>query len=243
MKSLRDIFEAHSGSLLHKWNHYIEIYDRHFSIFRNKEIVFIEIGVSHGGSLQMWREYFGEKAFLIGVDINPECKKFEKENTKIFIGSQTDEKFLTDLKSKIPLVDILIDDGGHTMKQQITTFNILFEHVKMNGLYVCEDLHTSYWSQYGGGLYKKDSFIEFSKRFIDNLHAWYMPKQNTRKVFNKITTSVRGLHFYDSILVIEKENIIKPEVINKGKVSLKHHFTDVGQKKKFINKVKSWLKT
>ena len=53
-------------------------------------------------------------------------QKFEEENTKIFIGSQTDEKFLTDLKSKIPNVDILIDDGGHTMKQQITTFNVLF---------------------------------------------------------------------------------------------------------------------
>lgn len=126
MRSLREIFESHNDRLLHKWNHYIEIYDKHFSIFRNKEIVFIEIGVSHGGSLQMWREYFGEKAFLIGVDINSECKKFEEENTKIFIGSQTDEKFLTDLKSKIPNVDILIDDGGHTMKQQITTFNVLF---------------------------------------------------------------------------------------------------------------------
>ena len=75
--------------------HYIEIYDKHFYAYRNKEITFVEIGVSHGGSLQMWREYFGEKALLIGIDINPECKKFEEENTKIFIGSQTDVAFLT----------------------------------------------------------------------------------------------------------------------------------------------------
>lgn len=242
MQTLREIFEQHNDRLLHKWNHYIEIYDKHFSAFRDKEITFVEIGVSHGGSLEMWREYFGEKALIVGVDINSECKKFEEKNTKIFIGSQTDAAFLISLKSLIPRIDILIDDGGHTMKQQITTFKTLFEHVKNNGLYVCEDLHTSYWYNYGGGLNNKNSFIEFSKKFIDNLHGWYATKQNKKKIFNEITTSVRGLHFYDSILIIEKETVLKPEVISKGKASLEHHFTDVGQKKKMTSKIKSWLK-
>jgi hypothetical protein len=242
MKSLREIYQEHDDRLVHKWNHYIEVYDKFFSSFRNKEIVFLEIGVSHGGSLQVWRKYFGEKALIIGVDINPECKKFEEGNTKIFIGSQTDESFLTDLKSKIPAVDILIDDGGHTMKQQFITFKILYEHVKVNGLYVCEDLHTSYWYEYGGGLRKRNSFIEFSKSFIDNLHGWYMTKQNKKRTFNNITTSVRGLHFYDSMLIIEKENITKPETIIKGDASLENHFTDIGQRKKFTKKIRSWLK-
>lgn len=242
MQTLREIFEQHNDRLLHKWNHYIEIYDKHFSAFRDKEITFVEIGVSHGGSLEMWREYFGEKALIVGVDINSECKKFEEKNTKIFIGSQTDAAFLKSLKSLIPRIDILIDDGGHTMKQQITTFKTLFEHVKNNGLYVCEDLHTSYWYDYGGGLNNKNSFIEFSKKFIDNLHGWYATKQNKKKIFNEITTSVRGLHFYDSILIIEKEIVHKPEVISKGTANLEHHFTDVGQKKKMTSKIKSWLK-
>ena len=93
--------------------------------------------------------------------------------------------FLTELNSKIPPIDILIDDGGHTMKQQITTFNVLFDHVKMNGLYVCEDLHTSYWYEYGGGLYKKNTFIEFSKNFIDNIHAWYASSKTKRRFLIK----------------------------------------------------------
>jgi methyltransferase family protein len=242
MKSLREIYQEHNDRLMHKWDHYIEIYDKHFSSFRNKEIVFVEIGVAHGGSLQMWRKYFGEKALLIGVDINPECKKFEEDNTKIFIGSQTDTKFLNELKSQIPPIDILIDDGGHTMKQQVTTFEMLFESVKPNGLYICEDLHTSYWYEYGGGIHNKNSFIEFSKKFIDNMHAWYLTKATKKRYFNNITTSVRGLHFYDSMLVIEKESIKKPENTFKGTENLSHHFTDVGQRKKLSTTIKSWLK-
>jgi hypothetical protein len=242
MKSLREIYEEHNDRLMHKWDHYIDIYDKYFSSFRDKEIVFVEIGVAHGGSLQMWRKYFGEKALLIGIDINPECKKFEEGNTKIFIGSQTDENFLSDLKTKIPPADVLIDDGGHTMKQQITTFNVLFDHVKINGLYVCEDLHTSYWYEYGGGLHNKNSFIEFSKNFIDNMHAWYVSKHHKKNVVNKITTSVRGLHFYDSMLIIEKGNIKQPENTLKGKENLSHHFADVGQRKKLTTVIKSWLK-
>lgn len=124
----------------------------------------------------MWRKYFGEHANIIAVDINPETKKFEEPNTKIYIGSQEDKDFLNQLKKLVPKVDILLDDGGHTMKQQITTFESLFDHIKENGLYVCEDLHTSYWDYFGGGYKKKTSFIEHSKNFIDYLHAWHVRK-------------------------------------------------------------------
>ena len=86
MQSLREIYESHEGRLLNKWEHYIDIYDQFFNKFRNKDIVFVEIGIAHGGSLQMWRKYFGEKATIIGIDVNPECKKFEEGNTKIYIG-------------------------------------------------------------------------------------------------------------------------------------------------------------
>ncbi|SFP93917.1 class I SAM-dependent methyltransferase [Parafilimonas terrae] len=242
MKSLREIYEEHNDRLMHKWDHYIDVYDKHFSSYRDKGVVFVEIGVAHGGSLQMWRKYFGEKALLIGIDINPECKRFEEGNTKIFIGSQTDEDFLNNLKSLIPPVDILIDDGGHTMKQQITTFKTLFDHVKPTGLYVCEDLHTSYWYEYGGGLYNQNSFINFSKKFIDSMHAWYLPRSVQKRYFNNLTTSVRGLHFYDSMLIIEKEVIKKPENTLKGQETLSHHVANEGQRRKLTTIIKSWFK-
>ncbi len=41
-------------------------------------------------------------------------------------------------------IDILIDDGGHEMHQQITSFNYLFPHMRVGGLYFLEDLETSY---------------------------------------------------------------------------------------------------
>ncbi len=209
MNDLKKYFENNYKSLIHKWNHYFEIYDNHFSRFRGKNITILEIGVSHGGSLQMWKDYFGEKATIIGVDINPDCKKLEEDGIKIYIGSQEDRAFLRDLKYKIPKVDILIDDGGHTMKQQITTFEELYDHVKDDGVYLCEDLHTSYWEEYGGGYKKDDSFIEYSKNFIDYINSWHSHSKNELDV-NFFTESANSLHYYDSILVIEKRKRTEP---------------------------------
>ena len=242
MQNLQEIIQQHEGRLINKWENYLEPYETFFSKYRNREIVFLEIGVAHGGSLQMWRKFFGEKALLIGVDVNPECKQFEEGNTKIFIGSQEDEKFLKNLKSQIPKLDILLDDGGHTMKQQITTFNVLFDHVKDNGIYACEDLHTSYYEDFGGGYKKKGSFIEFSKNFIDNLHGWHKGIDKKDAVFNHISKTVFGLHFYDSILLIEKRLMKEPENLFVGKPTLKNHFTDYGVKRKLIKRIEDWVK-
>ena len=195
--------------MIHKWDHFFEIYERHFSRFRGKEIVILEIGVSHGGSLQMWKDYFGEKVTVIGVDINPECKKLEENGINIYIGSQEDRAFLKQLKSEIPKVDILIDDGGHTMTQQIITFEELYSHVNDGGVYLCEDLHTSYWDEYGGGYKKDGTFIEYSKNFIDYINAWHSRDKMTLDV-SDFTRTTDSLHYYDSILVIEKNKRVKP---------------------------------
>src|SRR2546425_5089317 len=163
---LETFFRANDGRMLHKWLHYFEIYDRHFSRYRGTDVHVLEIGVSHGGSLEMWKSYFGPSARLFGVDINPDCKRLEDERTSIFIGDQSDRAFLRKLPRKIPKIDILIDDGGHTMAQQISTFEELFKFVDANGIYLCEDVHTSYWREYGGGYKRKGSFVEYSKNFI-----------------------------------------------------------------------------
>ncbi|MEM8895040.1 MAG: class I SAM-dependent methyltransferase [Bacteroidota bacterium] len=202
MTELEQFFRKNEGRLIHKWNHYFDIYDRHFSRFRDKEITILEIGVSHGGSLQMWKHYFGNKAKIYGVDINPKCKEFEEENIEIFIGSQSDRNFLRQIVKSIPEVDILIDDGGHTMKQQIVSYEELFGHIKKDGVYLCEDLHTSYWLKFGGGHKRRNTFIEYSKDFIDYLNAFHS-EQNSLKV-NSFSRSVDSIHYYDSIMVIEK---------------------------------------
>jgi hypothetical protein len=242
MNDLEKYFRENKGRLIHKWIHYFDIYDRHFSRFKNKEITILEIGVSHGGSLQMWKEYFGPKAKIYGIDINPLCKDLEEDNIKIFIGSQSDPDFLKEVKKSIPKIDILIDDGGHTMEQQIVSYEVLFDHVLDNGVYLCEDLHTSYWPKFGGGYKKEGSFIEYSKDFIDQLNA-YHSKQSGLEV-SDFTKSVDSIHYYDSMLVIEKKKKSKPfdqqignpsfeipKALKKSLVEVQKTSSKVGEKK------------
>lgn len=156
----------------------------------------------------MWKEYFGAKAIIFGIDVDERCKDLEEENIKIFIGSQSDRKFLREVKTQIPPIDILIDDGGHTMNQQIVSFEELFETINENGIYLCEDLHTSYWDSFGGGYKRKGTYIEYSKNFIDYLNANHS-KQKLLQV-NGFTKSVDSIHYYDSIIVIEKKKRLQP---------------------------------
>lgn len=220
MNDLEKYFRGNNQRLIHKWIHYFDIYDRHFCRFRNKEITILEIGVSQGGSLQMWKSYFGNKAKIYGIDVDPRCKAFEEENIQIFIGSQSDRNFLRKVKEQIPPIDILIDDGGHTMKQQIVSFEELFNHVKEDGVYLCEDLHSSYWLEFGGGHKRSGTFIEYSKNFIDFLHA-YHSKQKSLQV-NSFTKTVDSVHYYDSIIVVEKKKREEPYSERTGTASFQN---------------------
>lgn len=217
MNFLEAYFNSNSKRLIHKWRHYFEVYDTHFSRFRNKQPVILEIGVSQGGSLQMWKEYFGDGCTIIGMDIDPECKKLEEPGIEVHIGSQTDREFLRDLLTKIPPVDILIDDGGHTMVQQIVSFEELFGHIKQDGIYCCEDIHTSYWIAFGGGHKRKGTFIEYSKNFIDYINAWH--SEQKKLYVNDFTRNVHSLHYYDSMLVIHKRKMTEPFTVKSGSLS------------------------
>ena len=183
ISQIENYFYNNEKNLIHKWDHYFEIYDRHFKKYKDKDVVLLEVGVSRGGSLQMWSDYFGKGSKFFGIDIDPRCKEFENENTKIFIGSQSDRKFLGYVKDNIPPVDILIDDGGHYMNQQIILFEELFGYVKKNGVYLCEDTHSSYWLIFGGGYKRRGTFIEYSKNFIDMLNAFHS-EQSKYKINN-----------------------------------------------------------
>jgi len=204
VNDLERYFNNNTGRPIQKWQHYFDIYDRHFSRFRGAEVHVVEIGVDQGGSLQMWKDYFGQNAKIYGVDINYTCKELEEENIEIFIGDQENRGFLESLTVKIPRIDILIDDGGHRMEQQINTFEVLFPYIDKDGIYLCEDLHTSYWKRFGGGYHKEGTFVEYSKEFIDRIHGWHF------RDVTKFTESVDSLHYYDSILVIEKKPREKP---------------------------------
>ncbi len=219
MNDLQQYFEENTGYLIDKWMHYFAIYDRHFARFRDTDVHVLEIGVSHGGSLQMWKSYFGQRARIFGVDINPHCAKLGGDQAQIFIGDQDDKAFLRRLTREIPRIDILIDDGGHTMEQQINTFDVMYPHLTSDGIYLCEDLHTSYRRAYGGGCRRPGTFIEYSKELIDYLHAWHYEK-TIRQDAAEFSRSTYALHYYDSILVVEKRNVEKPHHRKSGERTL-----------------------
>jgi cephalosporin hydroxylase len=126
---LETYFYANQGRLIHKWVHYFEIYHRHFRPFRNKPVTIVEFGVSQGGSLQMWKHYFGPEARIIGVDINPKCAALAEPQIQIRIGDQEDRSFLRSLADEVGGIDVLIEDGGHTMGQQIATFEEMWPNI------------------------------------------------------------------------------------------------------------------
>jgi hypothetical protein len=233
MNELRNYFEQNEGRLINKFNHYFDIYDSYFNKFRNKKITIVEIGVYQGGSLQMWRKYFGKEATIWGIDIDPRCKSLEEENTHILIGSQEDPLFLKSIIAKIGPIDILIDDGGHTQNQQIISFEELYNQVNPDGgIYLCEDVHTSYMNVYGGGHKRNDTFIEYSKSLIDQLNAHYSEQRSLN--INEITKTTNSIHFYDSIVVFEKKLMVPPSSKMTGKWSFEY---DV-KKKTLLEKIK-----
>ncbi len=166
----------------------------------------------------MWREYFGRRAKIYGVDVDPRCKQSEGWRTKVFIGDQENRDFLRSIAGKIGPIDVLIEDGGHTMGQQIATFEEMYPKVKENGVFLIEDLHTSYWKSYGGGYRKPGTFLEYAKALIDQLNAWH--SREPELVVDEFTRTTRSMHFYDSIIVFEKEPVEKPHAEKTGAPTL-----------------------
>lgn len=236
MNDLEKYFLENTGGASQKWMHYFEIYDRYFSRYRGTDVSVIEFGVAHGGSLQMWKHYFGPKARIYGVDINPHCKKLEEEQIEIFIGSQEDRGFLKSVADAIPEIDILIDDGGHKMSQQINTFEVFFPRIDKDGIYLCEDIHTSYRPKAGGGYKKKGSYIEYTKDFIDFIHAWHTREPKKLSV-SDFTRSAYAVHYYTGVVVVEKRPMEEPYDMATGKERVPYFDAAPRKRKRILRRI------
>jgi hypothetical protein len=179
-------------------NHnYTKLYDGLLSGIRHLPIKLLEIGVENGCSVKMWEEYFpnGE---IYGVDVTETCSQYATDRIKIFIGNQCDGEFLESIVAEAGgSFDVIIDDGGHWMHQQIGTLNILWPHVKRKGLYIVEDLETSYASEYDGGFRKPNTAVEFLKALVDDV--------NLQGDKEDLVTDIESLHFYNNISVLFKQ--------------------------------------
>lgn len=138
ISDIERLFWAHKGRLIDKWQHYLPIYERYFARFRNQSPTVLEIGVCHGGSLQLWKRYFGLKCHIIGVDIDPRCQEYEEDRITVVIGDQGKESFWREYDFA---PDIVIDDGSHFLSDQTTSLRCLWPHLKPDGVYLVEDCH------------------------------------------------------------------------------------------------------
>lgn len=204
MKSLREIWENDITLRSDKWLPYFDVYETFFSKWRGRSPVFMEVGIQGGGSMQMWQQYFGKGAEIYGVDIDPAAAELPLDDIKVIIGDQERMSFWNTFLYAIKQIDLFLDDGGHTMNQQINTLLSVWPKISHGGIYMCEDLHTSYWTSHGGGLKKPATMIEACKDIVDLMHAEHIESVELPMNLYEIFKDVGSVHFYNSIVVLTK---------------------------------------
>lgn len=222
---LERLFWSHEGRLVHKWPHYLPIHQRYLEPFKpgfptadgsRRPLRLLEIGVSHGGSLELWRKFLGPEALIFGVDIDPRCAALDRPDLPVRVGSQADPSFLATIVKEMGGLDVVIDDGSHIAQHQRASFDALFPLLSEGGLYVVEDTQTSYWRQWEGGFRRPGAFIELAKTLVDDMHAWYHGSAVERPMAK---SEVFAITFLDGIVVIEKRQRPKPVHVMMGKPS------------------------
>lgn len=198
MRTLEEIFKQNAGRRIQRHDHVLKIYDEFFARFRGENVNVLEIGLGDGGSLQMWKEYFGPNAKIYGVDI---AAVAHDEGIRVFMGDQGDKDFMKSVAREAGGFDIIIDDASHESGRTIASFEALIGSLRHNGIYAVEDLHTSYRETYGGGYGRPYSIVEYLKDFIDFFHEADLPEGMEIPSFLK---HIHGVHFFRNVAIIEK---------------------------------------
>lgn len=207
-RGLRWYFDHNDGHLIHKWLHYFPIYETYLRPFRGRRVTMLEIGVSHGGSLQMWRDYLGRRSTIVGIDIDPRVIGLAEPGIEVLVGDQSDPEFLDSLVDQHGPFDIVLDDGGHFPPHQIASITHLWPSLRDGGVYLVEDLHTSYWERYGARRGHPDSFVSWLHGRIDDLHAFHSEEDGFE--VNDWTRTLDGIHIHDSIVALRKAHRSPP---------------------------------
>jgi hypothetical protein len=190
-----------------KHTNYFRIYAELFRHLVGERCTFIETGILEGGSLFMWRKWLGDRARIIGVDLNPQALKWKEHGFEILIGDQGDPEFWRRAFREIGDFDALLDDGGHQSFQQIVTVQESLRHARGRCVIAVEDTHTNFardFARHGG-----HSFLEYAKDATDVLLAksahfesYGFPRiQNTGIV--ELFRHVHSIEFYMDIVAFK----------------------------------------
>lgn len=205
-KDVNDLMECWQRSPFPtiKTTSYFPIYGRLFRHLRNTACTFVETGILDGGSLFMWRSWLGPEARIVGIDLNPEAKKWEAHGFEILIGDQGDPTFWASALPKIGRIDAFLDDGGHQSFQQIITVSSLIAHCQNDCVVAVEDTYCSFMHDFSS--HGKHSFLEYSKAATDCIVGRSFPMYPNRTPSPYNVASVRqfanlfSLQFYNGVV-------------------------------------------
>ena len=217
MQNLSSIAEFYKTD---KYEHgYTKVYEKYFDNIRDQKLKILEIGIADGKSLLMWSDYF-QNSTIIGIDIHKidiQEKKLNRNNIKVHQGSQSDEKFIDEIINEYGSFDIIIDDGSHLKKDVIKSFHLLFPHLNNEGLYVVEDIQTSYNHFFGGNpfdLKYSNSHMNFFKHLTDRLN--FQEIANPFYISHKYDAKITNVSFYHNLVFVRKgvNDKLSKEVLN-----------------------------
>jgi len=204
----KELFLANNSHLADKWESYLDVYKRIFAPYQHRKFKILEIGVMNGGMLDVMASYFDTATEIVGCDIDPKCGDlvFDDERIRIVVSDIKQAEIEGGF-------GIIIDDGSHICSDVITTFSKYYPLLIPGGIYVIEDLHTSYWKSFGGGLNTPISSIAFLKRLVDqvNREHWRLKANHLspiESIYNVTFTdlsTIAGIEFTNSMCVIHKE--------------------------------------
>lgn len=166
---------------------YHQIYDFFLKSLYNNEGSILEIGIDSGKSLKLWLELF-PNAYIYGMDIG---LNYSGDRYNIFKGDQSKESDLNIVKDAIKDKGLFFinDDGSHIPEHQLLTFNILFPLLCEGGIYIIEDIETSYWTKNGlygyetrYGYKNPNSIVEIFKEVADSVNSEFILENTSIKV-------------------------------------------------------------
>lgn len=219
-KSLGELHAEHKGKMTDKWSSYLPIYEKIFSRYADLPISLFEIGIQNGGSLEVWSKYFPNAVHIAGCDINPQCAALEYENPHIslLIGDAKSPAVMEQLTALSSRWDIIIDDGSHISHDTVSSFSQYFPLLADDGVYVIEDLHCSYWSDFEGGIFHPWSSMTFFKLLPDVLNHEHWGISDTRAALlddfsmhyglnlkDEWLAHIHAIEFFNSICAIHKK--------------------------------------
>jgi hypothetical protein len=177
------------------------IYERYVAEWRKRRVTLLEIGVWRGASLRMWRDYF-PRGRIFGIDVDPGAAAHAGDRIEVFIGDQTDPELLRRLVARTGPLDVVVDDGGHRVEQQMPSLAFLWPHLKPGGIYIIEDTHTSYLESYGMGWRRPGSTISELTGCVDDLHRDWHEESATYP-------DIDFVHFYSGACVLGKRAAVR----------------------------------